>query len=495
MRISGRRGPSLQARSTYRVELLTSVRSRRPAHDRDFLPTALEILERPPSPVGLGLAYAICACFAFALIWSYLGHIDEYATATGKVEAQGRTKVVQPLRAGKVIAIPVADGTPVKAGDVLLRLDPTEAEASLAMASGDLTDLRAEIARRTAAMAAAAEGRTGPVAIAWEDGVPADVRRREQAALDAELLQLDATVASLGAQVRQQEAERDKASASLASESKLVDVLSERVDMRTELVSKQAMSRAQVLDALQELRQAQTSVVALQGSLSSSLVAIEAAEAQIRRTLQAFVADNADARELAQTKVGDRLQQVAKARVELAAMTLVAPTAGTVQAMTVTTIGQVVTTGQEVLTIVPDHQPLEIQAYILNRDAGFVKVGQRAIIKVDALPFTRYGTIEGTVTYVARDAIPGLDAAQQQFDPTRAPSGSLSNTSAAQRTQDLVFPIRIRPSASSLVADGRSIPVSPGMTVDVDVQTGTRRLIDYLLSPLEEIGSTAMRER
>ena len=494
-----RRPPKPRVRSTYKVDLLASVRRRRTRHDRDFLPTALEILERPPSPIRMSLLYAICACFAFALLWSCFGHIDEYATATGKVEAKGRTKVVQPLVAGKVIDVPVGDGTHVEAGAVLLRLDPSQAAAALSAATGDLMDLNVEIARRAAAIRAAEgrrDGRSTPAAeIVWRDDVPGNVRRREEADLEAEIAGLDAAVASLSAQVKQQEAERAKVVASIASETALIAVLSERVDMRSELAVKKDVSRAQVLDALQGLRQAQTSLVSLQGGLAGTAAAIEAAEAQIRKTVKGFIADNADARELAQKKVGDLVEQVEKARVDLADMTLTAPTSGTVQAMAVTTIGQVVTTGQELLTIVPDDTPLEIEAYILNQDAGFVKEGQRAVIKVDALPFTRYGTIEGRVTYVARDAIPGLDAAQQQSYPSRAPSGSLSNTSAAQRTQDLVFPIRIRPSALTLDVDGRPAPISPGMTVNVEVQTETRRLIDYILSPIEEIGSTALRER
>ena len=131
MQTAERRPPKPRGRSTYKVDLLASVRRQRARHDRDFLPTALEILERPPSPIRMSLLYAICACFAFAVLWSCFGHIDEYAVATGKVEAKGRTKVVQPLVAGRVIDVAVGDGTHVDAGAVLLRLDPSQAAAAL----------------------------------------------------------------------------------------------------------------------------------------------------------------------------------------------------------------------------------------------------------------------------------------------------------------------------------------------------------------------------
>ena len=116
-------------------------------------------------------------------------------------------------------------------------------------------------------------------------------------------------------------------------------------------------------------------------------------------------------------------------------MTLTAPVAGTIQASTVTTLGQIVDAGQELMHIVPEGTPLEIEAYVLNRDAGFVAVGQEAVVKVDAFPYTRYGTMGGKVARLAEDAIPGAEAQQNLRDPSQAPSGTLALTSAAQQTQ------------------------------------------------------------
>ncbi len=486
------------ARQTYAVELLAALRSWRHAEDRDFLPGALELLEAPPSPIKIGLIYTICTCSAVFLAWACLGSIEEYASAPGKVQAAGRTKVVQPLQSGRVTAMSVSDGTRVRPHDVLIELDPTEALAALRAADGDLADARAEVLRRSAAIEAARRRRgrgSRDDSIAWSPDIPPDVRPREQAVLDADLQKLDSILAGLEAQKRQQETERDKAAASIESEKALIEVLSERVAMRTELEQKQAMSRANVLDATQELRQAETTDTSLIGSLAAAGSAIAAAQTETEKSIQAFVADNAEAAEAAQRKAGDLVQQAAKLRGELADMTLRAPIAGTVQAMTVTSLGQVVTTGQELLTIVPDDASLEVEAYVLNGDAGFVKEGQSAVVKIDAFPYTRYGTVPGRVTYVAKDAIGGINAAQQQLDASRPPTGAMSNTTAAQRTQDLVFPIRIQLTETGLLVDGKRIPLSSGMTVTVEVQTERRRVIDYILSPMTAISATAMHER
>ena len=158
-----------------------------------------------------------------------------------------------------------------------------------------------------------------------------------------------------------------------------------------------------------------------------------------------------------------------------------------------TTVGQVVTTGQQVMQIVPDGTPLEVEAYILNSDAGFVQVGQAATIKVDTFPYTRYGTISGTVTRLAADALPGKQAQQQQSNGSIPPSadGSMSATSAAQQTTDLVFPVTVVPDQPGLKVGGRLLP----LTVTVEIRTESRRAIDYILAPLHSIFEQAGQER
>lgn len=258
---------------------------------------------------------------------------------------------------------------------------------------------------------------------------------------------------------------------------------------------KDVSSRKQVLDVLQQLRQAETTLVSLNGNLAESVSALAVLDAEIVKTRESFVADNTEKLTTAQRKVDDLVQQLAKAKAQVDDMTLTAPVSGTVQASSVTTIGQVVTTGQELMHVVPEGTSLEIEAYVLNQDIGFVRDDQEAVIKIDSFHYTRYGSIAGKVTHVATDAIPGNQAQQNQRDASKPASGNLTITTAAQRTEDLVFPILVAPQASSIIVDGKAIPLSAGMTVTVEVKTESRRAINYLLSPLIDIQSTAMRER
>jgi hemolysin D len=189
----------------------------------------------------------------------------------------------------------------------------------------------------------------------------------------------------------------------------------------------------------------------------------------------------------------DAAQHLAKAEALTDRLTLRAPIAGRVQSSIIANIGQVVTSGQEIMRIVPRDSKLEIEAYVLNRDIGFVSVGQEATIKVESFPFTRYGSIKAHVTRIAKDAIPAPDASAIEGDPARP--AAAAGYAGGERTQDLVFAVVLEPETSTISVDGVDQPLTSGMAATVEIKTGVRRLFEYVLSPLVETASRAMRER
>jgi hemolysin D len=152
-----------------------------------------------------------------------------------------------------------------------------------------------------------------------------------------------------------------------------------------------------------------------------------------------------------------------------------------------------VSSGQEIMRIVPEDAGLEIEVYVLNKDIGFVKSGQEAVVKVESFPFTQYGTILARVMRVARDAIPEPEANQNEGDPARAAASS--TFAGAQRTQNLVFPVMLEPEAAAIGVDGRRAPLTSGMAATVEIKTGGRRILEFIFSPLVEVVGGAMRER
>ena len=462
--------------------------------DREFLPAALEILETPPSPIRTGLLLVICAFAVTALGWAYLSRIDIIAVAQGKLQPTGRVKVIQPLETSRVVATLVENGQAVRAGEVLVELDPSDA----AGVAANLASYRAEVLRRQAAIFAAQSpeaiaSATPKLIVTWPGTIAPAIRQREERVYAADMLQLRAQVASLDAQADQKHAEEDRLRTTILAENELIATLQQRVTMKSTLMERNAGSRADLIDATETLQDQKTTLAQQRGQLAEANAAILVMDKDIARAYETFIADNAQKLAEAERQAGDFAERYAKAKARLDHMTLRSPIEGTVQASTLTTVGQVVTSGQELMRVVPEGAALEIECYLPNKDIGFVRTGDHAIIKIESFPFTRYGTIDAIVIRVAHDAIPEPDAEMTEKDATRNPQ-ALSQA-GGQRTQNLVFPVTLRPASRTITVDGTKIPLGAGMAVTAEIRTGSRRILEYVFSPLVKVASEAMKER
>jgi hemolysin D len=472
--------------------------------DQEFLPAALAILETPASPVRIGLLWAICLLMAFALCWSYFGEIDILAVAQGKIQPTGRVKTIQPLETGRVSALHVENGQHVAAGEVLLELDPAEAVADEVASTSAFASYRAERLRRQAALIAAEklgaagspssqESQTTPK-INWPKDIPAPVREREERVLRGDLGQLRVSVQSYDAQIVQKKDEEHRLDHTISAEKLLIDTLSQRVAMRRALLARGSTPKAAVIDALETLQTQETQLAQQQGQLIEARAAQDVLAKDRGKTIEAFIADNGQKLAEAERQIDDFEQKAAKAHAKTGHMTLTSPIAGIVQGLTVTSKNQVLTTSEEVMRIVPDDAGLELECYLENKDIGFVKVGQPAIVKIESFPFTRFGTIDAKVVKVARDAIAEPDAQTLEGNSAK-PNKNSGAFGGGQRVQNLVFPVTLRSERASMDIGGVPVPLSPGMTVTVEIKTGKRRILEYLFSPLVETASRAMRER
>ncbi len=462
--------------------------------DREFLAPVLEILETPASPVRVAFLWIICALVAVALSLAYFGRIDIIATAQGKFQPTGRVKVIQPVETGRVAAIAVTNDSVVKAGDVLVQLDRSAADADVKAARAGLASAEAEILRRRATLAAVQTRTFAPLpAVAWPSDIAPNLREREERVLAADLGQLAAALASFDAQKAQKAAERDTLKHTVATQKNLVATLQDRVDMRTKLVESQSGAKAAVIDATETLQYQETQLAMHEGQLATAATGLDVIARDAEKAVQAFVSDQADKLDAAERQAEEDRQKLAKADAMIDHLTLTAPIDGRVQSSIITNVGQVVTSGQEVMRIVPQDSRLEIEAYVLNRDIGFVRPGQEAVVKVESFPFTRYGSVKAHVVRIAKDAIPSPDASAMEGDPVR--TANTTGFAGGERTQNLVFAVELEPEASTILVDGVERPLTSGMAASVEVKTGSRRLIDYLFSPLVEVASRAMRER
>lgn len=485
--------------------------------DREFLPAALEILETPPAPIPVALMLTICAFFAVALVWSFFGRLDVHAVAPGKIETVGRSKVIQPFDSGKVAAINVSNGQRVKAGDVLLEMDPAEATADANAARDARFESLSEIARRRYAVSVAAELSAKQAAVGAARGferedidraftkaeakigldseVPEDILLRQRGVLAADLNQLADQLSSLDKQIAQKEATTKRLGMSISFQNDLMITLGDRVKTRQDAIDLKVGTKINLYDAKEELQKSQSQLASDQGQLIETEAALNALRSEKYKSLSQFIADNENKALEASRKADDAKQALAKASAKLTRTKLIAPIDGVAQQLTVTTIGQVVTTGQQLLVIAPNEGPLQVEVLVANLDIGFVKIGQEAVVKVDAFPFTRFGALNGKVVRIAQQAVDETEAKRALANLTSSSNTLPSNSSAPGQPESFVFPVTIELKQTSMKIADIEMPLNSGMTVTAEIKTDSRRVIDYLLSPLAKVGSEAMRER
>jgi hemolysin D len=471
------------ARPTRQIIPLRRPLQRR-APELAFLPAALEIVETPPSPLRRAIAATIILLFCAALAWSAWGTIDIVASASGKIVPSGRTKVIQPFETGVVRAIAVQDGQAVKAGDVLIELDPTVNAAERDHLRNDLIAEQLNTARLRAAL-------TGVDAASFTSPADADpvLVAAQRELLAHQLSEHRAKIASLARQQAQKEAEQATIAATIHKLEATIPAVQQRLDIRKTLFDKELGSKLAYYEILQLSLEQQEELTVQKSRLREAEAAAAAiretrnqAEAEYRRALSDDLAK-------AEQKANGLAQDLIKAEQKTRLQRLTAPVDGVVQQLAVHTVGGVVTPAQALLMIVPSESRLEIEAMVSNRDIGFVRAGQEAEIKVDTFNFTRYGLLHGRVLSVSEDAI----IRERQDRSDRTPGAQTE--SSEPKGQELNYGARISLDRTAMQIDDRAVNLSPGMAVTVEIRTGSRVILSYLLSPLLRYRQEALRER
>jgi hemolysin D len=453
-----------------------------------FLPAALEIVETPPSPLGRIIGLSIVSIFAAALLWACVGTVDIVAVAPGKIIPSDRTKMVQPFETGVVREIKVRDGQSVKAGDVLVDLDSTTADAEVGHLQSDLMAARLDIARLRAAIA----NKEDPLsAFTPPKDASADLVQMYRGLLLSQSSEQKAKLASIDGQLAQKAAERDTIQASVDKLKNTLVPLQQRVEIREQLFQKELGSKVTYLTELQDLVGQRQDILVQEKRGSETNAAVTALTETRAKTVAEYERTLFDDLTKAQQKEAGFRRDIVKAEQRRNLQRLTAPVDGIVQQLAIHTIGGVVTPAQTLMYIVPADSRLEIEAMISNRDIGFVSAGQEAAVKIDTFNFTRYGLLRGTILSISQDAIPRDKIPDTAGDKT---SGA-GNDSSEPRGQELLYAARISLDRTQLAIEDKQVNLSPGMAVTAEVKTGRRRIISYLLSPLSRYQHDSMRER
>lgn len=453
-----------------------------------FLPAALEVVETPPSPAGRAIAVSIIAFFCLALAWACLGHVDIIASAQGKIIPSGNVKLIQPFETGVIRAIHVRDGQRVKAGELLIELDPTMTTAELNRLRSDLVAAQLDVARLRAALI--------------EDGAPLDAFKAPEGASPAQVETQKRFLASQDGEYRakvemmkrqeaQKLAERATIGAAIDKLEATIPVAQERFDVRKTLFNKEIGAKLAYLDALQLLLEQQKDLALQRSRYQEASAALEALRESIVQMLAEYRRSRFGELTEAERKVAGLEHDLVRAEQRTKLQALTAPINGTVQQLVVHTIGGVVTAGQVLLVLVPADSQLEIEATIANRDIGFVQSGDTAEIKVDTFNFTRYGLLNGKVLSISQDAVPR----EKRGDRTAEKLKGAEAGSSEPQDMELGYIARLSIDRQQMQIGDKQVNLAPGMAVTVEIRTGSRSIISYVLSPIMKYQQDALRER
>jgi len=437
-------------------------------HEREFLPDHLALQETPLSPaphvaIGLLLGFALVA-----LAWSLLGRLDIVAVAPGHVVPRDGSKTVQALETASVTAIRVTDGQVVRAGDTLVELDDVAVRT-------DLERLRVE---RVGALLQAARGQALLDALDGDRAVPlqvpesADAERADEARrqLAGQLAELRARLARLDADIAERGAAERSAGEAVHKLELTVPLARQRASDLKDLADRNFISRHGYLEREQARIEQEADLATQTSRLAQARASLQQGQQQRRQVLAEARRSALDAIAVGQQKAASLDQELRKAEARRAALRLTAPVDGSVQQLAVHTVGGVVTPAQALLRVVPQDPVLEVEALVENGDIGFVRPGQEVVLKVQTFPFTRYGTLQGRIASVSGDAI-------------------------NDEKRGLVYSARVTLDRAALEVGGASFRLGAGMAVSAEVKIGTRRVIDFVLSPLMEHLDEGLRER
>jgi hemolysin D len=301
----------------------------------------------------------------------------------------------------------------------------------------------------------------------------------------------NAKISAIERQVAQKEAERATIKASIEKLEATITPLKERVAIREHLFNKELGSKLLYLTELQDLVGQRQEILVQQSRYSETDAAIAALVETRSKTVAEYERGLFDDLAKAEQKAAGLAQDVIKAEQRTSLQKLTAPVDGMVQQLAIHTIGGVVTPAQALMLIVPAESRLEIEAMILNRDIGFVEVGQDAAIKVDTFNFTRYGLLHGQVLTVSHDAITRDKPQERLVDK---PQGA-ETSSSEPKGQELIYAARVSLDRTQMDVEDKRVNLSPGMAVTIEIKTGSRSIISYLLSPLTRYKHESWRER
>ena len=430
------------------------------AQEADFLPAVLALQAAPISPAGRWVARILIGLLLVLLFWSVLGKMDIIVNGQGKIIADGYTKTIASVEVAKVVGLYVDEGQSVKAGDLLIELDSRGSDSEQNKAQGDRQLALLQIERSKALLLSLGTNKEPSLASMMD--------------VDPKYYQDEAE--HLRDLWRDYIAKRARISSQIKRFGDGLLLATKRVQDYADLAKNHDVSEHAYL----EKEQAR---IDLLGQLDDAKAQLASLTAETRKTAQEDLYQA--------TRIwSGAVQDLNKAAAHSDQLHIISPVDGVVQQLSVHTVGGVVPAAQPLMLIVPSKHSVELEAYVENKDIGFMREGQAAQVKIDAYEYSKYGTIPAIVTHVSRDSV---DLSGNGPSASAGKDGDLKKEGGPSK--GLVYAIKVALQDPIIMIDGKRMPLTPGMSGSVEIKTGERRMIEYVLSPLITHVHESLNER
>lgn len=426
------------------------------------------LVDRPPLAARLTVAFVVLA-IAFFVAWAAVANVDEIARGNGKVIPVSKTQIIQASEAGVVQEIAVRVGQVVNRGDLLLRLDDTGTTASLGESAARARALRAAVARLELEIAGDAQSPlVCPVEVA---GTAPEACRNEAGLLAARRANFANRLAVLKQRETQRQLELKEAEANIAQLSEVIAAMTKERDAIEPLVRRQLHAETNLLRLERELAQQRGQLAVAEAGLARIRAGIDEAGIQVSELASQFRQEASDEMTRALSELAVLGETIRGASDRVRRTDIRSPVDGIINTLEVNTIGAYIQPGAVVGGVVPTADTLLVEARISPRDVAFVQREQPALVKLTAYDFAIYGGLKGKVANISADSL---------VDPDNG---------------ETYYQVLVGTDQTAIRKDGREHAIMPGMVASVEIMTGSKTVLDYMLKPINRARSEALTER
>jgi adhesin transport system membrane fusion protein len=398
--------------------------------------------------------------------WASFAQVDEVTRGQGRVIPSSKAQIIQSSEPATILNIVVRSGQPVRKGQLLVRLDDTESSSQLGQIEAENRSLAARADRlgREGGAGARANCTTASGIRLAECNQEADLQSVRAATQRSRRMALNAAV-------EQRRRDYGEAQATIASLRSSLSLAQSQVELLAPLAAKSIVPQTELLNAQREATEVRGKLAAAEQAASRAAAAISEAQAQAASAGLEFRQEALDERNQIVAKMAVNSESLRGASGRQQRSEIRSPANGIVNDVQVTTVGGFVQAGQKIMQVVPVGDKLLIEARVAPRDIAFIKVNDRANVKVTAYDFAVYGGLSGRVVQISADSL---------YD---------------EATKEAYFTVVVETDVAYLQSGRRQLPITPGMICDVEVLTGKKSILSYLFKPFLRARSEAFTER